>query len=268
MRKTLLCLVLVLLMPVVSLANTGSTFVYNRSHDDVIVANNHTQLRSIASITKVMTAMVYLDYHRFLNTKIPLQTPVRSNLPRQDYSRRDLLAAMLVRSDNAAAETLARDYPGGREAFIRAMNDKAQALKMAHTRFVDPSGLSRDNQSTAQDIGEMMLASVRYPIIREASIARQASFETFHRQKIRMIELPNTNRPLLLEFDSIIVSKTGWTTPAGWCVGMVVEKDRQVYVVVVLGSRTKQERFETARRLMINHIPDRQIEELGLDWQF
>lgn len=268
MRKQILGLLLTLLIPIVSHANVGSIFVYNKSHDDIIVANNHTQLRSIASITKIMTAMVYLDYHRFLNTKIPLQTPVRSNLPRQEYSRRDLLAAMLVRSDNAAAETLARDYPGGREAFIQAMNAKAHALKMLHTHFADPSGLNRDNQSTAQDIGEMMLASVRYPIIREASIARQASFETFHRQKIRTIELPNTNRPLLLEFDSIIVSKTGWTTPAGWCVGMVVEKDRQVYVVIVLGSRTKQERFETAKRLMINHIPDRQIEELGLDWQF
>ena len=133
---------------------------------------------------------------------------------------------------------------------------------------MDPSGLNRGNQSTAGDLVEMMLAAVRYPVIREATVARQASFETYHNQKIRTIELPNTNRPLLLEFDTIVVSKTGWTTPAGWCVGMVVEKDRQIYVVIVLGSRTKQERFETAKRLMINHIPDRQIEELNLDWQF
>lgn len=266
MRKLLV--ILSLCLPLLAHAHSGSTFVYNKSHNDVIVANNATQLRSIASITKIMTAMVYLDYHRYLNTKIALKTPVRSNLPRQEYSRRDLLAAMLVRSDNAAAETLAADYPGGREAFITAMNAKARALNMNDTRFADPSGLDRHNQSTATDLSEMMLASVRYTVIREATVARQASFETYHRQKIRVIELPNTNRPLLLEFDSIIVSKTGWTTPAGWCVGMVVEKDRQVYVVIVLGSRTKQERFDTARRLMINHIPDRQIEELGLDWQF
>lgn len=263
-----LIVMLSLCLPWLVHAHSGSTFVYNKSHDDIIMANNHTQLRSIASITKIMTAMVYLDHQQWLNTKIKLQTPVRSNLPRQDYSRRDLLAAMLVRSDNAAAETLAADYPGGREAFIAAMNAKARALNMNDTRFADPSGLDRHNQSTATDLVEMMLASVRYEVIRQATVARQASFETYHRQKIRMIELPNTNRPLLLEFDSIIVSKTGWTTPAGWCVGMVVEKDRQVYVVIVLGSRTKQERFETARRLMINHIPDRQIEELGLDWQF
>jgi len=266
MRKLLV--ILSLCLPLLVHAHSGSTYVYNKSHDDVIVTNNATQLRSIASITKIMTAMVYLDYHRFLNTKIALKTPVRSNLPRQEYSRRDLLAAMLVRSDNAAAETLAADYPGGREAFIAAMNAKARLLNMNDTRFADPSGLDRHNQSTATDLSEMMLASVRYEVIRQATVARQASFETYHRQKIRMIELPNTNRPLLLEFDSIIVSKTGWTTPAGWCVGMVVEKDRQVYVVIVLGSRTKQERFDTARRLMINHIPDRQIEELGLDWQF
>lgn len=262
MKKLLLIL---LLCPVMSWAN-GSIFVYNKSTDDVIVSNNHTTLRPIASITKVMTAMVYLDYHQYLNTKIKLITPVRSNLPRQEYSRKDLLAAMLVRSDNAAAETLAADYPGGREAFIRAMNSKARNLKMNNTRFVDPSGLSSGNVSTAGEVNDMMLASARYPIIREASIAKQASFETFHKQKIRVIELPNTNRPLLLEFDSIIVSKTGYTTPAGWCVGMVVEKDRQIYVIVVLGSKTKQERYETAKRLMINHIPDRQIEELNLDW--
>ena len=266
MRKLLV--ILSLCLPLLVYAHSGSTFVYNKSHNDVIVANNATQLRSIASITKIMTAMVYLDYHRYLNTKRALKTPVRSNLPRQEYSRRDLLAAMLVRSDNAAAETLAADYPGGREAFIAAMNAKARDLRMNDTRFTDPSGLDRHNQSTATDLAEMMLASVRYEVIRQATVARQASFETYHRQKIRTIELPNTNRPLLLEFDSIIVSKTGWTTPAGWCVGMVVEKDRQVYVVIVLGSRTKQERFETAKRLMINHIPDRQIEELNLDWQF
>lgn len=254
-------------MPMIAYATNASTFIYNKSQDDIVTANNHTQLRSIASITKIMTAMVYLDYHQYLNIKIRLQTPVRSNLPRQDYSRKDLLAAMLVRSDNAAAETLAADYPGGREAFIRAMNAKARMLKMTSTRFQDPSGLSSGNQSTAGDLVEMMLASVRYPVIREATVAKQASFETYHKQKIRTIQLPNTNRPLLLEFDSIIVSKTGFTSAAGWCVGMVVEKDRQIYVVVVLGSRTKQERFETAKRLMINHIPDRQIEELNLDWQ-
>lgn len=264
----LFSLFFVCLLPFSSWANNGSTFVYNKSKDDIIIANNHTQPRPIASITKIMTAMVYLDYQKYLNTKIRLQTPVKSNLPRQDYSRRDLLAAMLVRSDNAAAETLAADYPGGRESFIKAMNSKARSLKMTNTRFVDPSGLSSGNVSNAGEVVEMMIAAGGYAVIREATVAKQASFETYHGRKIRVIELPNTNRPLLLEFDSIIVSKTGFTSPAGWCVGMVVEKDRQVYVVVVLGSKTKQERFETAKRLMINHIPDRQIEDLNLDWQF
>jgi len=263
------CLLITLLLCSTTVwANPGTVIVYNKSSDEVVMGNNITQQRSVASITKIMTAMVYLDYHKQLDSKIRLITPVRSNLPRQMYSRRDLLAAMLVRSDNAAAETLAADYLGGRDAFIRAMNTKARALRMNSTRFVDPSGLSSGNQSTAGDLVEMLTAAVRYPIIREASVAKQASFETYHQQKIRMIELPNTNQPLLLQFDSIIVSKTGFTSAAGWCVGMVVEKDRQVYIVVVLGSRTKQERFDTARRLMISHIPDRQIEELGLDWQF
>jgi len=245
----------------------GAVIVYNKSSDDIVMGNNITQQRSIASITKIMTAMVYLDYHRYLNTKVRLITPVKSNLPRQEYSRRDLLAAMLVRSDNAAAETLAADYPGGREAFIKAMNSRARALKLSTTKFVDPSGLSSGNVSTAGEVTEMILAAATYPLIREASTARQATFETHHGQKIRTIELPNTNRNLLLEFDSIVVSKTGYTTPAGWCVAMVVERDRQIFVIVVLGSRTKQARIEEARSLMINHIPDGQIADLDLDWR-
>jgi len=248
-------------------ANPGAVMVYNKSDDDIVVGNNVTQQRPIASITKVMTAMVYLDYHQYLNTRVRLITPVKSNLPRQEYSRRDLLAAMLVRSDNAAAETLAADYPGGREEFIRAMNRRARTLKMTATKFVDPSGLSSGNVSTAGDVTEMMLPAARYPLIREASTSRQATFETHYQKKIRTIELPNTNRNLLLEFDSIVVSKTGYTTPAGWCVGMVVERNRQIYVVVVLGSKTKQARLEEARQLLINHIPDGQIADLDLDWR-
>ena len=248
-------LVFFLFLPSVCLADT-TTFVYNKSQDNVVVSHNQSQTRSIASITKIMTAMVYLDRQPFLETKIRLQTPVTSNLPQQDYSRRNLLTAMLVRSDNAAAETLARDYHGGRDAFIQAMNDKAKSLSMLSTNFVDPSGLNSGNQSTADDLSKMLVSSITYPVIREVAVTKQATFETHYRHKVKHIELLNTNRSLLLEFDSIILSKTGYTTPAGWCVGMVVIKDRQIYVVVVLGSRTKQERYVTAKNLIINHIPE------------
>lgn len=247
--------------------HSGSLWLYNKTQDDVIVGLNTTQVRPIASITKIMTAMVYLDRQQYLNTKIRLITPVSSNLPRQSYSRSDLLAAMLIRSDNAASETLAADYPGGREAFIRAMNAKARALGMRQTQFVDPSGLSRGNTSTVGDVSTMLLASALYEFIRRATTQKQASFEVYYDQKIRTIELPNTNRGLLFEFDNIVISKTGFTTPAGWCVGMVVEQGRDVYVVVVLGSSTKALRHTTARQIMINHIPDRAIVDLDLDWQ-
>ena len=245
----------------------GSLWLYNRTQDEVIVGLNTTQIRPIASITKIMTAMVYLDRQQYLNTKIRLLTPVPSNLPRQMYSRSDLLAAMLIRSDNAAAETLAADYPGGREAFIRAMNTKARALGMGQTQFVDPSGLSRGNTSTVGDVSTMLLSAARYEFIRRASTQKQASFEVYYDQRIRQIELPNTNRSLLFEFDNIVVSKTGFTTPAGWCVGMIVEQGRDVYVIVVLGSRTKALRHITAREIMVNHIPDRAMVDLDLDWR-
>lgn len=248
-------------------ADATSLWVYNHTRDEIVVGLNTHEQRPIASLTKIMTAMVYLDYHRYLNTKIKLITPVPSLLPRQQYSRQDLLAAMLVRSDNAAAETLAADYPGGREAFVRAMNAKARALRMPSTHFVDPSGLSRGNISSAGDLNQLLIAASGYDFIRRASIQKQATFEVYYGQQIRRIELPNTNRTLLFEFDNIVVSKTGFTTPAGWCVGMVVEQGRDVYVIVVLGSRTKALRYATAKELMINHVPDRAIVDLDLEWR-
>lgn len=248
-------------------ASPGSLWVYNKTQDEVVIGLNTLTQRPIASITKVMTAMVYLDRQQYLNTRIKLITPVPSNLPRQMYSRSDLLAAMLVRSDNAAAETLAADYPGGREAFIRAMNTRARGLGMRQTTFVDPSGLSSGNVSTVGDVSAMLLAAARYDFIRRASTQRQAVFEVYYDQKIRRIELPNTNRGLLFEFDSIVVSKTGFTSPAGWCVGMVVEQGPDVYVIVILGSKSKALRTTTARNLLINHIPDRAIVDLDLDWR-
>ena len=103
-----------------------SVWVYNVTRDRVEYAYNSEQIRPIASITKIMTAMVALDYDKDLSRTLKLSTRVGSNLPRQTYNRWQLFQAMLVRSDNAAAETLAADYPGGRNAFI------AQKIGRAH----------------------------------------------------------------------------------------------------------------------------------------
>jgi D-alanyl-D-alanine carboxypeptidase len=108
----------------------------------------------------------------------------------------------------------------------------------------------------AGDVLVMMQVSAVYNIIRETSVKKQVIFETYYRKKIRTIELPNTNQPLLFKFDEIVVSKTGFTNSAGWCVGMVVEAQGQRFIVVILGARSKQERFDIAKEVVYNHLKD------------
>ena len=242
-------------------ARSDSVYLYNVTDSRVEYQRNANEIRAIASITKLMTAMVTLDHDKNLQRKIKLITPVKSNLPRQDYSRYDLLMAMLVRSDNAAAETLAADYPDGRRAFVIAMNRRARQLDLRTVQFDDPSGLSSKNIGTASDVANMVEIASGYWIIREASTRKDVEFETLYQKKVRKIKLNHTSGDLLFTFDSVIVSKTGLTSSAGWCVGMMVEQNRKQYVVVVLGSKTKQQRINTAHDLLYNHIVDKNLQD-------
>ena len=233
-----------------------SIWVYNQTQDTIVVNQNANTVRPIASITKLMTAIVALDHDPVLTRSIKLVNRVGSSLPSGQYTRRQLFDAMLVRSDNAAAETLAEDFPGGRVAFIRAMNRRAVALGMRSTRFQDPSGLSRNNAGTAGDISTLVMTAGKYALIREISVQQQVRIESHFRQRIRIIALPNTNQPVLFGFDNIQVSKTGFTNPAGWCVALLVERNKQTFAVVVLGSENQSRRLDTVRDLMYNHIND------------
>ena len=233
-----------------------SVWVYNQTQDTIVFNQNANTVRPIASITKLMTAMVALDHDPTLTRSVKLSNRVGSNLPPGQYTRRQLFDAMLVRSDNAAAETLAQDYPGGRTAFVRAMNRRAAELGMRSTRFQDPSGLSQSNVGTAGDMGTLVTTAGNYALVREISVQRQIQIESHFKKRIRVISLPNTNQPLLFDFDNIRVSKTGFTNPAGWCVALLVEKNKQIFAVVVLGSENKSKRLVTVKDLMYNHISD------------
>ena len=230
-----------------------SVWVYNETKDQNVETRNLAQSRPIASLTKIMTAMVTLDYDKDLQRKLRMPA---GRLPAGMYTREEIITSMLVRSDNLSSEIIAADYPGGRKAFIRAMNQKGKAIGMIYTDFADPSGLSHRNRSIAGDVLTMMQVAAVYNIIRETSVKKQAIFETYYRKKIRTIELPNTNQPLLFKFDEIVVSKTGFTSSAGWCVGMVVEAQGQRFIVVILGAKSKQERFDIAKEVVYNHLKD------------
>ena len=223
---------------------TATSYIVTDDLGSVLVEKNSYDVRSIASITKLMTAMVTLDYDKNLNRQLMLSSSAGSSLPRQKYSRLDLLHAMLVRSDNGAAETLAEDYPGGRKAFIKAMNAHAKEIQIS-AKFSDPTGLSRNNTGTANDVATMFEVASGYWVIRDTTTLKQVEIDAKFKKKVRKIVLNNTNRPILFEFDSVIVSKTGFTNPAGWCVGLVVAKDEKKYVVVILGAQSKQKRSDT-----------------------
>ena len=236
-----------------------SVLLYNQTTGAKIVDQNTDQVRALASITKLMTAIVAIDSGISLYEQLPLYHKLGSLLPRKSWTREELLTAMLVRSDNAASETLARDYPGGREGFMFAMNAKAIQLGMHNTHFDDPSGLSPLNTSTANDITKLLLASAKYDIIRQNSIKKQAIFETKVKKTVRTIKLEHTSAPYLFQFDNIVVTKTGLTTPAGWCVALLVEQKGQTFLIVVLGSKTKQQRLDKVKEIMYNHVIDQQL---------
>ena len=241
-----------------------SVWVYNVTRDRVEYAYNSEQVRPIASITKIMTAMVALDHDKDLGKMLKLDNRVGSSLPKQSYNRWQLFQAMLVRSDNAAAETLARDYPGGRSAFIARMNAQAQEWGMKNTKFEDPTGLSASNISSVDDVANMMEVSAGYWLIQEITTRKQVAVETQFKKRIRTVSLKNTNSPLLFEFENIVVSKTGLTSRAGWCLGLVVEQRKQQFVIVVLGEPTKQQRIKTIQKIMYNHVIDNRLPELEL----
>ena len=164
----------------------------------------------------------------------------------------------MIKSDNAAAETLAADYPGGRQRFIHHMNSRALMLDMYSTSFDDPSGLSKYNVSTASDVTQMVIESANYPEIRDISTKKVATILTQVKQKARVLVLHNTNTAILSQVNGVQVSKTGYTNPAGFCVAIMVHKtdgDRDYHeVIVVMGARNSSHRVDTVKRVVYNGV--------------
>jgi len=230
-----------------------SIWLYNQSQDQVVAERNALEIRPFASITKLMTAMIVIDQDWNWERRLPLSRLAGSRLPPGTYTRRELLNALLVKSDNAAAETFAADYPGGRSAFVQAMNQRAWNLGMYSTQFQDPSGLSSGNVSNAGDLGAMIRAAGEYSIIRDISTQSHVAVETRSRKRTRIMELNNTNGRALGMIDNVRVGKTGFTNPAGFCIGMQVEQQGETYVVVVLGARNSTKRLDLVKNLLYNH---------------
>ena len=231
-----------------------SVMITDITEGKILCATNAEEVRALASITKLMTAMIALDHDDNMSHKIMLSRKAGSYLPVREYTREDLFHALLVKSDNGAAESFAQNYPGGREVFLREMNTRAKMLGMTNTYFDDPSGLSSKNVSTARDITLMVMAAAQYERIQEISTKKSAYITTESKRKQRTVVLNNTNRLILSQVDGVHVSKTGYTNPAGFCVAILIERvinnEKHYQVYVVMGARNSKQRADEVKRLI------------------
>jgi D-alanyl-D-alanine endopeptidase (penicillin-binding protein 7) len=162
-----------------------------------------------------------------------------------ELSRGEMLHLALMASENRAAHVLGRTYPGGIDAFIRAMNRKAEQLGMFDTRYVEPTGLSSDNQSSARDLAQLVRAAMEHPIIRELSTSLEASVPVGARQ----VQFRNTNGLVRNPEWEIGLQKTGYISAAGRCVVLQAQMAGRKLIMVLLDSAGKYSRIGDAERL-------------------
>lgn len=231
---------------------SGAAFAIDQITQQPLYDKNSRAVMPIASISKLMTAMVVLD------SKAALDETVEVTDEDRDYekntgsrlsvgsrlSREDMLHIALMASENRAAAALSRYFPGGRPAFVAAMNKKAMELGMTDTHFLDPTGLS-PNTSSARDLAKMVNAAYQYPLIREFST--DTSYDVFTGR--RTLHYASTNALVRNHSWQIGLQKTGFTNEAGECMVMqTVVNDRPV-IMVLLDSVGKYSRVADAQRL-------------------
>jgi D-alanyl-D-alanine endopeptidase (penicillin-binding protein 7) len=216
---------------------------------------NADEQRPIASLTKLMTAIVCLDAELPLDEVITITRQDRDRLrgskSRLSYgtrlTRKDALYIALAASENRAANALGRSYPGGRQAFVDAMNAKAEQLGMESTNFSDPTGLSSGNVSSARDLARLIEAAARYTLIREVT-TRPLGSVTDLRSGWK-VEFFNTNRLVRRKDWDIRLSKTGYIADAGNCLVMKAELADRPVTIILLNSWGKLSKFGDSNRI-------------------
>ncbi|HYV86186.1 MAG TPA: D-alanyl-D-alanine endopeptidase [Patescibacteria group bacterium] len=228
--------------------------VIDGEQGETLYAKHEDQVAPIASITKLMTAMVVLDAQLPPDEMIEIDQAdvdrlkhTHSRLPvGASLERGELLRIALMSSENRAAAALARSYPGGTEACVEAMNRKATDLGMSQTHLADPTGLSSENVSSAPDLTRMVQAAARYPEIRDATTTSS------HRVELtsgKVLEFHNSNGLVSNKSWNIGLSKTGYINEAGRCLVMMAEIATRQVVIVLLDSWGKNTRLGDANRI-------------------
>lgn len=234
---------------------SANVLILDAKAGEPIYAKGADTVTPIASVTKLMTAMVVLDAQQPLDEPLGVGigdldllkgTHSRLNLG-AELSRREMLHVALMASENRAASSLARHFPGGTEACVQAMNRKAQSLGMTHTHFNDPTGLSSENVSTAGDLALMVRAAATYPLIREATTTSSRYVEV--QPTGRILGYNNTNSLVRSGQWDIQLSKTGFIREAGKCLVMLANISSREVVIVLLDSYGRLTRVADANRV-------------------
>jgi D-alanyl-D-alanine endopeptidase (penicillin-binding protein 7) len=230
----------------------AAAVVYNPATQEVLWEENGAETRSIASITKVMTAVVFLEHETDLSRTVHVE-PSDVVGARHTYLRRnerlrleDALNLMLVASDNAAARLLARVSPFGRDGFIEQMNEKARELGLTQTHYADPSGLLQENLSSARDMARLIAYAASDERI--ASVMRKT--DHFLTTSRRSFSVHTTNRLVGSDID-VLGGKTGFIRSSGYCLATLLRlpQSNEEVAVVVLGARSNAGRFWETRHL-------------------
>ncbi|MEJ2111260.1 MAG: serine hydrolase [Acidobacteriota bacterium] len=232
---------------------SAAAVVQDQNTDELLLSKKAEAVMPIASITKLMTAMVILDSG--INMGMPI-TIEESDKDKLRYSRSHLyvgtrlsrmqaLLLALMASENRAAHALSRTYPGGKAEFIRAMNRKAKSLDLSETKFEDSSGLSGGNVSSAADLCRLVNAAYRYPLIRQFSTQKEFVLKN-ERKQMRFV---NTNSLVRSDSWDIGLSKTGYIQEAGRCLVMQASVTDRPVVIVLLNASGNSTRINDVLRI-------------------
>jgi serine-type D-Ala-D-Ala endopeptidase (penicillin-binding protein 7) len=232
---------------------SAAVLVLDQDTNEVLLAKNQHVVLPIASITKLMTALVVADAEQpmdevltITSEDIDTEKGSRSRLQLgTQLTRGEMLHLALMASENRAANALGRHYPGGLPAVVEAMNRKAQALGMTHTRYVEPTGLSSRNQSNATDLALLVREADKNDMIRRLSTSPEAEVAVGP----RAVHFRNTNSLVRNSEWSIGVQKTGYITEAGRCLVMQAQLSGRKLVMVLLDSAGKYSRVGDAERI-------------------
>jgi len=232
---------------------SSSVLVVDQNDSSVLYSRHSDVAAPIASITKLMTALVVLDAKQPLDEPIQI-TDADRDFPKAAFSRLtvgttltrgDLMHLALMSSENRAAHALGNNYPGGMRAMVAAMNAKAAALGMTSSHFVDPTGLSSENVASPEDLSKLVIAASKNRTIREYSTDKNYSV----RVRRHLVEYHNTDNLVANPTWNIIVQKTGYITEAGKCLVMAAVIEGRSVVIVLLDSLGKYTRVADAKRI-------------------